>query len=528
MGDLLVGEAELLGAEEVEVGELGAFVCDFLEVVEEPAVNLGGVEDFLDGPAVLEGDGEPEDALGVGDVELALDVFAVDVLGVFAVEAESEAAGLEGAEGLLHGLLEGAADGHGFADGLHLGGEDGVGGGELFESEAGELGDDVVDGGLEAGGSLAGDVVGKLVHGVSDGELGGDFGDGESGGFGGEGGGARDAWVHLDDDDAAVGGIDRELDVGASGLDADFANAGEGLVAHDLVFAVGEGLCGGDGDGVAGVDAHGVEVLDGANDDAVVGAVAHDFHLVFLPAEEAFFDEDFVNGGEVDAAGADFFELFFVVGDATAAAAEGEGGANDEGHGADLFRDFAGVFHAVGDAGVREVEADLEHGFLESEAVFALVDGISVRANHADVVLVEGAAIKEVNGGVEGGLATESGEEGIGLFRDDDALDEVWGDGLDEDAVGGLRVGHDGGRVGVDEDDLVAFFAQGFAGLGAGVIEFTTLSDDDGSGTDNEDLFNRGVFGHKGCWLNLGGTANWGGKGQALSGIFGRNWFDCE
>ena len=35
------------------------------------------------------------------------------------------------------------------------------------------------------------------------------------------------------------------------------------------------------------------------------------------------------------------------------------------------------------------------------------------------------------------------------------------------DAIGGLGVGHDGGWVGVHEDDLVALLAQSLARLGA-------------------------------------------------------------
>jgi hypothetical protein len=95
----------------------------------------------------------------------------------------------------------------------------------------------------------------------------------------------RDAGIHLDDDHASGFGIGGELDVGASGFDADFADDCEGGVAHDLVFAVGECLYGCDGDGISGVDAHGIEVFDGADDDAVVGAVTHDFHFEFFPAE---------------------------------------------------------------------------------------------------------------------------------------------------------------------------------------------------------------------------------------------------
>src|SRR5690606_29635854 len=161
----------------------------------------------------------------------------------------------------------------------HRGGEGRVGAGELFEGEARDLRDDVVDGGLEGGRGEPGDVVAQFVEGVTDGELGGDLGDGEAGGLGSERGGARHAGVHLDDNLAAGLGIEGKLDVGAAGLDADLADDREGGVAHDLIFLVGEGHGGGDGDGVAGVHAHGVEVLDGADDDALVLVVAHDLHL---------------------------------------------------------------------------------------------------------------------------------------------------------------------------------------------------------------------------------------------------------
>jgi len=109
---------------------------------------------------------------------------------------------------------------------------------------------------------------------------------------------------------AAGIGVDGELHVGAAGFDADFAHDADGGVAHGLVFAVREGLRGGDGDGIAGVDAHRVHVLDGADDDDVVGEVAHDLEFEFLPAEDRFFDEALVDGREVKAAGEDFEQLF--------------------------------------------------------------------------------------------------------------------------------------------------------------------------------------------------------------------------
>ena len=84
----------------------------------------------------------------------------------------------------------------------------------------------------------------------------------------------------------------------------------ERAVAHHLILAVGQGLRGRDGDGIAGVHAHRVEVLDRADDDAVVRQVAHHLQLEFLPAERALFDQHFVNRGEVEAALQNFVQLF--------------------------------------------------------------------------------------------------------------------------------------------------------------------------------------------------------------------------
>ena len=48
--------------------------------------------------------------------------------------------------------------------------------------------------------------------------------------------------------------------------------------------------------------------------------------------------------------------------------------------------------------------------------------------------------------------------------------------------VGDALVGHDGGGVGIDQHGFDAFLAEGFAGLGAGVVKFGGLADDDGAG----------------------------------------------
>lgn len=70
------------------------------------------------------------------------------------------------------------------------------------------------------------------------------------------------------------------------------------------------------------MDTHRVEVFDGANDDAVVFAVADNFHFVFFPAEQGLFNQEFVCRGEFKAAGTNLDEFFHVVRNTAAGAAE--------------------------------------------------------------------------------------------------------------------------------------------------------------------------------------------------------------
>ena len=211
--DLAVGETEFLCAPQVGGGECLALIGDFLEVLEEPRIDGGGGVDFFDRPAVHEGGLQPEDALGIRDLQLAGDFLLRCVLRLLAVEAEAPAAGFQRAQALLHAFLEGAADGHRFADRLHRGREHRVGGGEFFESETRDLGDHIVDGRFERCGRFARDVVGQFVERVTDCKLRGDFCDRKSGRFRGERRRAGNARVHLDDDHAAGLRVGGKLDV---------------------------------------------------------------------------------------------------------------------------------------------------------------------------------------------------------------------------------------------------------------------------------------------------------------------------
>ena len=135
-------------------------------------------------------------------------------------------------------FLKGAADSHGFTDRLHCRSQSGVGAWEFFEGEARNLSDDIVDRRLKAGRRLLGDVVLKFVQAVTDCEFRCDLSDREACCFRCEGGGARDAWVHLDHYHATIGRVDGELDVRTTSLDADFADTCERCITHQLILFI--------------------------------------------------------------------------------------------------------------------------------------------------------------------------------------------------------------------------------------------------------------------------------------------------
>ncbi|MNV06527.1 hypothetical protein D3C71_969090 [compost metagenome] len=509
VGQTGVGEALGLQLAELGLGRGQALDADVAlgadqvgDLTQEPGLVEAGAVDFFHGQAVAEGLGDDADAVRRGLAQGADDggagarvvVGVGDALDLDLVKAVQ--AGFQTAQGLLHGFLEGAADGHDLADRLHGRGQVRLGTRILFKREARDLGDDIVDARLEAGRRHHGDVVLKLVQGVADGQTGGDLGDGEAGGLGRQGRGARHARVHLDHDHAAVGRVDRPLDVGAAGLDADLAQDVDRAGPHQLIFFVGQRQGRGDGDAVAGVDAHRVDVLDRADDDAVVRRVADDLHLVFLPAQHRLFDQDLGGRRQVETALHDLVELLDVVGDAAAGAGQGEAGADDGGQ-ADEGQGVVGFFNVVDGARAGAFQTQLVHGVAELLTVLGLVDDLGLGADHLDAVLGQGARGVQGQGRVQRGLAAHGRQQGVGALLGDDLLDDVRGDRLDIGGVGHLRVGHDGGGVRVDQDDPVALGLQRLAGLNPGIVELTRLADDDRAGADDQDGLDVCALGHR-------------------------------
>ena len=232
---------------------------------------------------------------------------------------------------------------------------------------------------------------------------------------------------------------------------------------------------------------HRVDVLDGAHDHHVVGGVAHELELVLLPAQDRLLQEDLGGAGGRQTRPGDAMQVRVIEGDTAAQAAHREGGAHDDRVSAQGIDPRAALIHGVGDDAAGDLGATTLDDVLELVTVLPGVDGRGGGADELDVVLIEHTALDQAHGGVEGGLPAQGGQEGVGPFLGDDGGQHLGGDRLDVGGVGDVGVGHDRGRVGVDQDDADSLSAQDAAGLGAGVVELAGLPDDDGARSDDED-----------------------------------------
>ena len=145
------------------------------------------------------------------------------------------------------------------------------------------------------------------------------------------------------------------------------------------------------------------------------------------------------------------------------------------------------LIHVVRDFGCRAVKPDGVHGRAEFIAIFGFMDYIAVGANHFDAVFFEHAHLVKTERGVERSLATKRWQNRIRPFFFNHSRHEFGRNRLDISRIGQLRVGHDGRRIGINQNQTVALFSQSLNRLRAGIIELTGLPNDDGAGTDDED-----------------------------------------
>ncbi|OQC02480.1 MAG: hypothetical protein BWX80_03111 [Candidatus Hydrogenedentes bacterium ADurb.Bin101] len=290
------------------------------------------------------------------------------------------------------------------------------------------------------------------------------------------------------------------MHIGTARVHAYLAHDGHGSVAHPLVFPVGKSLGRRHRDAVSGVHTHGIQVFNGTDDNHIIVEITHDLQFIFFPANHGFFNEDFRYGAGVQSV-FDGMEVFvFIEGKARAGTAQGKGRAYHRGI-SDLFSKGMGLFDGMNHLAAGHVQADPFHGFLEQAPVFRFFYGAQFRADEFAAVFMQDALFCKGDGQVQPGLAAYCGQKCIGAFPLDDTFQKGHGKRFNIYPLRSFRVGHDRGRIAVDQDHRIAFFPQGLAGLGAAVVKFAGLADNDRPASNKHDFPEVSSFGHNGYRL---------------------------
>ena len=226
--------------------------------------------------------------------------------------------------------------------------------------------------------------------------------------------------------------------------------------------------------------AHGVEIFYGADDNHVVHVVSHHLQFEFLPPQNRFFQHDGAIQTGVQAREGHMFQIFPVVDYASTCTSEGEGRANNQGE-TDVLSHLADFFHGAGNPTDRHPQTYLLHGSPEKLTILPLFDHRQRGTNHLHPVALQHSHFTHCHRHVEGCLPSQSGKQRLGSFPLNDFGHAFGSDRFNISALSHLRVGHYGGGVTVDENDLETLFPQSLARLGARIIKFTGLTNNYGS-----------------------------------------------
>ena len=136
------------------------------------------------------------------------------------------------------------------------------------------------------------------------------------------------------------------------------------------------------------------------------------------------------------------------------------------------------------------------HGFLEQFSVLGFHDAGNLGAQQLHVVFFQDAFFIQLNGQVQAHLAAQGGQQGIRAFLGNNAFQKFHIQGFYINPVGNVYVGHNGGRVAVDQHHFQPFFFQGPASLGPCIVKLCSLADNDRTGTDYHDFLDIFFFWH--------------------------------
>ena len=179
-------------------------------------------------------------------------------------------------------------------------------------------------------------------------------------------------------------------------------------------------------------------------------------------------------------------ELFFVIGKASAGAAESKRRPQDH-RIPDMFCDLQPLVYGRCRIGRERRFAERFTQLFELFPVLGLLDGACWSAQKLYPALPQDTLAHKLNGEIQSGLTSDTGKDRVRSFVPYDLCHVFQSQRFHIHFVRNGGIGHDCRGIGIAQDHLVPLFLESKASLRPGIIEFRRLTDHDGAGADHQD-----------------------------------------
>ena len=194
-----------------------------------------------------------------------------------------------------------------------------------------------------------------------------------------------------------------------------------------------------------------------------------------------------MNKAGLETAFANSTQFFFIVNQAAAGTTHRVGRAQDD-RIAKFFCRIEGFLNGVAGFTLGHFNAQVVHGLFKSNAVFAPFDGIDLDTDNLDAVFAQDTSLIQFGTQIQAGLAAQVWQQRIRPFLFNNPGHAFFIQRFNIGFVSHFWIRHNRRRIGIDQNNFIAQTAQGFTGLCAGIVEFTSLANNNRTGADNQDF----------------------------------------
>ena len=449
-------------------------------LIDEPVVNHGNLMNFLIGNTT---------AQRFRDHPNSTVIYHMKLLHQLCLRQFGKIVGLQTIHMLLQRTdclhqrtLKVVTDTHNLSGSLHLCAQGSLGCQELVKRQSRNLYHTVVQHRLKAGIGLLRNGILNLVQCVAQRNLRRHLGNRVTGGLGSQRGRTGYTRIYLDNTVFKGFRMQRILYVTSSG-NIQLIDDVQSRASKHLILLVPQCLGRSNYDGVSGVNANRIDVLHITYGDAVAVGIAHYLILDFLPACDTALYQHLSHTAQTKSVGKNVNQLLLIVGDTTAASAQRKSRTKHH-RITDGIGKFDTVLHGIDHLGSRTRLSDLLHGVLKRLTILRLEDGLCCRTDQLHAMLLQETGLCQFHTEVQACLSTQSRQNTVGLFLQNNFLQDIHSQRLNIYLIRYLLVRHDGCRIRIHQTYLNALFLQRAARLCSCIVKLCSLSDDDWTGTD--------------------------------------------